>query len=344
MANISVIIPCYNAAPYIDRCLTSVINQTLDLSFFQVICVDDASTDDTWRHLQEWEARCPNTVIIIHCDDNGRQGRARNIALEYCNTPWVSFIDADDWIEPDYFEKMYAIALQCQCDLVSCDQLRDPSRELTYSAHRENGKESGLVILDTIVQRKKFIASEVLGTSPCGKLIRTNLLIDHQIFFPENITYEDNFWSSLLLFYIRKIYFLEEYLYHWFVNPNSTILTRNADYHVDILTVSLISWNEWRARGFFNEYKDELELIFLNYSYFIFMKMMVMRCDTPSFSLFQLCRSIIAEHVPDFSQNPYAEKLKEFHKLLMEFLEQSPDRTDFYKFAESAKEYWKYNR
>lgn len=344
MADISVIIPCYNAAPYIDRCITSIQNQTLDLSFLQIICVDDASTDDTWQHLQKWEALCPDLITIIHCDTNGRQGTARNVGMQYCNTPWVSFIDADDWIEPDYFEKMYAIALQCQCDIVCCDQLRDPSPALTYSENRSNGRESGLVVIKTIEQRKAFIASENLGTSPCGKLIRTNLLTDNCIFFPQNITYEDNLWSSLLYFYTNSIYFLEEYLYHWFVNPNSTILTRNADYHVDILTTSLMAWKEWQNRGFFDKYNDELELIFLNNCYFIFMKMLVMRHDVPSFSLFQLCRELVLSHIPDFQSNPYADKLTKFHKSLANFLFQPIQKSEFVELAESAKEYWKYNR
>lgn len=344
MADISVIIPCYNAASYIDRCITSIQNQTLPLSLLQIICVDDASTDDTWQHLQKWEALCPDLITIIHCDTNGRQGTARNIGMQYCSTPWVSFIDADDWIEPDYFEKMYAIALQCQCDIVCCDQLRDPSPTLTYSENRSNGRESGLTVINTVEQRKSFIASENLGTSPCGKLIQTNLLTNSYISFPPNITYEDNLWSSLLYFYANSVYFLEEYLYHWFVNPNSTILTRNADYHVDILTTSLMAWKEWRNRDFFDDYKDELELIFLNDCYFIFMKMLVMRHDAPSFSLFQLCKELLLTHIPNFYSNPYADKLTEFHKLLVSLLFQPIQRSEFTELTELAKEYWGYNR
>ena len=344
MADISIIIPCYNVGPYIDRCITSIRNQTLDLSFLQIICVDDASTDDTWQHLQKWEALCPDLITIIHCDTNGRQGTARNIGMQYCSTPWVAFIDADDWIEPDYFEKMYAIALQCQCDIVSCNQFRDPSSTLTYLDYRENGKESGLIVINTTAERKAFIAGESIAFTACSKLVRTRLLTDNQIYFPEGIAYEDFFWGNLLYFYAKKVYILEEYLYHYFVNPNSTALTRNADYHVDILTISIMEWNEWRKRKLFVEYKDELEFLFLDSCYFIFMKMIVMRYDTPSFSFFQLCRELVTEYLPDFRANPYANRLTDFHKLLLELIYQPISKPDFLKFAESAKEYWKFNR
>lgn len=261
MADISVIIPCYNAASYIDRCIASIRSQTLDPSFLQIICVDDASTDNTWQHLQKWEARCPDLITIIHCDTNGRQGTARNVGMQYCNTPWVSFIDADDWIEPDYFEKMYAIALQCQCDIVCCDQIRDPSPTLTYSDNRSNGRESGLIQISTLSQRKSFLVEKCMGLTACSKLIRTDFLKTHQITFPENIAYEDILWGSLAYFYVRRIYILEEYLYHYFLNSGSTVLSKNADYHTDILTISLMEWQEWQSRGL-------LKIIRMNWNFF----------------------------------------------------------------------------
>lgn len=344
MPAISIIIPCYNVAPYIDRCLTSIMNQTLNLSFFQIICVDDASTDNTWEHLQQWENRCSDLIIIIHCETNGRQGTARNIGMQYCNTPWVSFIDADDWIEPDFFERIYAIALQCDCDIVSCEQFRDPSLTLTYLDNREYGRNSGLVLIDSVSQRKSFIIHKSIGLTACSKLIRTSLLIDYQLKFPENIAYEDILWGSLLYFYADSVYILEEYLYHYFLNPSSTVLTRNADYHIDILTISLMAWNEWQNRCLFHEYNDELEFLFLDSCYFIFMKMLSMRQDTPSFSLFQLSRKLVLEHTPDFRSNPYADKLTDFHKILLDMLWQPLNRSDFLKLTETAKKYWKYNR
>lgn len=344
MADISVIIPCYNAASYIDRCITSIQNQALPLSLLQIICVDDASTDDTWQHLQKWEALCPDLITIIHCDTNGRQGTARNIGMQYCSTPWVSFIDADDWIEPDYFEKMYAIALQCQCDIVCCSQLRDPSPTLTYSENRSNGRESGLILLNTLSQRKLFIVGKSMGLTACSKLIRTDFLRDHQIVFPENIAYEDILWGSLAYFYADRVYILEEYLYHHFVNTGSTVLAKNADYHSDILTISLMGWQEWQKRNLFQDYKDELEFLFLDSCYFIFMKMLAMRQDVPSFSLFQLCKELVTIHIPDFQSNPYADKLTKFHKLLLDFLSKPLNRSEFLKLTEMTKEYWKYNR
>ncbi len=82
---ISVIIPCYNVEKYIDRCLTSVVNQTIGLKMLEIICVNDGSTDGAWEKLCQWEKQCPENMLAVDCKENGAQGRARNIALSYAS-------------------------------------------------------------------------------------------------------------------------------------------------------------------------------------------------------------------------------------------------------------------
>ncbi len=98
---ISIIIPCYNVQSYIDRCFQSLLAQTIDFDRLEIILVDDCSTDATWEKLTAIEAAYPESVMIIHCDENGHQGTARNIGLTYASAPYIGFVDSDDWIEPD---------------------------------------------------------------------------------------------------------------------------------------------------------------------------------------------------------------------------------------------------
>lgn len=72
MFKISVIIPCYNVSSYIDRCLTSIVNQTIGVGCLQIICIDDASTDDTLLCLQKWEQQYPDNIVLIHLDVNNQ--------------------------------------------------------------------------------------------------------------------------------------------------------------------------------------------------------------------------------------------------------------------------------
>ncbi|MDO4303337.1 MAG: glycosyltransferase family 2 protein [Bacillota bacterium] len=344
MADISIIIPCYNAAPYIDRCLTSVINQTLPLHFLQIICVDDASTDDTWQHLQHWEQSYPDNITLVHCETNGMLGTARNIGMQYVDTPWVSFIDADDWIEPNYYEKMFSIALQCDCDMVSCQMERDPSPDLTYLTHTETGKDSGLIVISNTIQRRSYFISASTNNSAWGKLIRTDILKNNDIYFPNHLAYEDNYWAPLLYLSVNRIYLLEEKLYHYYVNPKSITLTKDADYHIDLLTVNIMKWQELKKRNLFKDYKSELEYNFIDSCYFSFVRILVLRYQIPSYSLFQLCKNIVLEHIPDYHTNPYATNMtKDFYKLVLEALETPISKSEFYDLVKYAREYWLHN-
>ena len=93
---ISIIIPCYNAQQYLDRCLLSLVNQTIDLDKLEIICVNDASTDGTWDKLCSWESRYPENFLLVDCEKNGKLGRARNIGLSYATGDYIAFLDADD--------------------------------------------------------------------------------------------------------------------------------------------------------------------------------------------------------------------------------------------------------
>ena len=339
MAAISVIIPCYNVESYIDRCLTSITSQTLDLSLLEIICIDDASTDNTWSKLQTWETAFPENIMIIHCDENGRQGSARNIGLQYSSAPWIAFIDSDDWVEPNYFEKMYSIASKTDCDIVTCQFVRDSSTELSFLSDRKTDKADRCLLIDTMEKRKLFLVLKSMDSLAWGKLIRKSLLIDNQILFPENLTYEDTYFASMLHLYTKKVYFLEEKLYHYFVNEHSTVLQTNSDHHLDLLTVQLMLWNEWENRGFLVSFKEELEYDFLYSCYLRFLKIIVFRYQTPSFSLFNLLQNIIRERIPDYSKNRYIQQIEqpEFYQILFQAISLSMNQNAFAIFAEQIK-------
>ena len=89
---VSVIIPCYNIEIYIDRCLVSLERQKIPMEELEIILVDDHSTDGTWEKLQIFEAKYPESVLIIHNDVNIRQGAIRNMALAYATAPYICML------------------------------------------------------------------------------------------------------------------------------------------------------------------------------------------------------------------------------------------------------------
>ena len=341
MFKISVIIPCYNVSNYIDRCLTSIVNQTIGIESLQIICVDDASTDDTLLCLQRWEQQYPDNILLIPLETNSRQGTCRNVGIQYVDAPWVTFIDSDDWIEPDYCEIMYTYADELNCDVVCCSYKRDFSDKLCYLNDKNTGESFRYLLVDTIEKRKTFLRLRSMEYSSWGKLIHTDFLGDNQIYFPENLAYEDNFWSSLLHLYAERVFIVEKYLYHYYVNSNSTIMKKDANYHTDYITIYLLIWEEWKKRGFYPTYKYELECDYCYSFYLCFLRILIIRYSTPQFHLFMLLRQLFLERIPDYRSNPYIEeRFDEFNKLMLQAMFTPMGKKDFLLLAEHAQLYW----
>lgn len=82
---ISVIVPCFNVESTIDRCLESIVKQTVGINSLEIILVNDASIDGTFAKLCEWEGKYPDSIMVINCKGNKRPGGARNIGMEYAS-------------------------------------------------------------------------------------------------------------------------------------------------------------------------------------------------------------------------------------------------------------------
>lgn len=319
---ISIIIPCYNVEKYIDRCFDSLLSQTIGFDKLEIILIDDCSTDGTWDKLTAIEASYPESVMIIHCDENGRQGRARNIGLQYASAPYIGFVDSDDWIEPDMYEKLYAKMTAYQCDIVKCQEWRDTAKPDQVLAPKLTGEQDRPLKIDTVEKRKIFIACTSIGCGVCDKLFTRDFLIQNNIFFPEKVAYEDLFFATLCYFYTTKVYILEERLYHYYVNPASTVLSPDASHHFDILTVHKMLWAECEGRGFLAEYRKEVEYQFLTLCYLVAMKIISLRLKKAPYNFFLELKEETLKRIPDYRANPYIKDyVTEMNQMLLQLLD-----------------------
>ena len=115
---LSIIVPVYKVEEYLGECVDSLLSQTID--DYEIILVDDGSPDNSGKIADEYAAANPNMIRVLHID-NGGQGRARNFALDIANGDFVGFVDSDDWVTHDMYEKMYARAAETGADVVVCD-------------------------------------------------------------------------------------------------------------------------------------------------------------------------------------------------------------------------------
>lgn len=339
---ISIIIPCYNVEQYVDRCFNSLLNQTIGIEHLEIIFVDDCSTDATWEQLVALEASCPDSVIIVHCDENGRQGKARNIGLSYASAPYIGFVDADDWVEPDMYEKLYHKLQEHNCDMAMCQNWRDSAKAGQVLAPKKTGIADRVLNIDTVEKRKLFLACSSIGFGVWDKLYKAEVLFENEIYFPENLAYEDHYFSILLYFYAKRVYILEERLYHYFVNEQSTVLSANASHHFDILTVDSILWDECERRGFMRNFRREMEYQFLSLCYLASIKMMLLRLVDVPYDFFMQLREETKIRVPNYHANPYVKELvTDLNKILLELLDVPVGESELKEICDNLRDYVK---
>ncbi len=335
MKKISVIIPCYNAASYIDKCMVSITAQTIGTEALEIICIDDASTDGTWEHLRKWEQMFPDDILLLRQPVNRRQGAARNLGLQYASTEWIAFVDADDWLEFDYFQKLYDPAVRFGCEVVCCGTMRDMADldDCFNEGKRQPGKEYHLVT-DTKELKEASLRCKLMGIGPAAKIIQKKLLVESEIYFPEELAYEDHYWVPLLHLYTTSMYIIEERLYHYFWNPDSTSLGRNKDYHADCLTVQIMKWKDYMQRGLMNGYREALEYDLLWYAA-VSVNMIIAQRDEPPYPFFCLEQKIVREQIPDYKKvtERYRQDFSDRERMLIDAFYAPVSKNEFYQLA-----------
>ena len=211
MPVISIIVPVYNAEPYLRRCIDSILAQTF--TDFECILIDDGSPDNCPIICDEY-AEKDNRVVVIHQDNRG-SAATRNIGLFKAQGEWVGFVDSDDWIEHDMFEKMYAKANIGNYDMVWCDYYR---YHLNGSNHIKVQIE-GLGKIDFI----KRIFDGRLHGSVCNKLIKKSICINNNILFPSANLLEDVVFVVQYIYHTDNIGYVNNALYHYTFNPYSMV-------------------------------------------------------------------------------------------------------------------------
>ena len=237
---ITVIIPCYNVANYLDNCLKSIFEQTYDK--LEIILIDDCSTDDTVKVMKKL-AKKDKRIKLLFNDKNGGAGYSRNIALKEATYKYISFIDSDDCIPNDYYEKLLGALKESKADIAVCDIfVRYQNQEIAdiRSCACENG-----------LDRLSFI-NNGLAASPCNKLFHKKLL--DKFPFSEGIMTEDIPTVIACLYNAKKIAYTDEVYYNYIQRKGSVQNDNLSEKRFDVFKA--ISILEDRIGPYSN--KDEI--------------------------------------------------------------------------------------
>lgn len=320
MKKISVIVPCYNVEREIDRCVQSLVAQSLSISNMELIFVDDASEDSTAQKLSVWEARYPDSIIVIRCTENGKQGTARNIGMQYATGEYIGFVDSDDYVEPAMYREMCRIADDERVDMVTCLFVRE-EEDGTIAIDAEKRADAGKSIwIRTEEERKKYMKNGS-GGGVWSSIYRREFIIENQLWFPEGVRYEDNYWGAFLAQALSGYYIINKPFYHYVIHNGSTIMQTNAVHHLDRLVVELMKVEEYERRGLLEKYHDEIEFNFLKMYFINTIRILFVRFREIPYDIIYIMQQNVKELFPDYRQNPYLKELPQLQWELLKMVE-----------------------
>ena len=231
---ISVVLPVYNVANYLRKCLDSLVNQTF--KDFEVICVNDGSTDLSLSILEGY-ALTDSRFKIISQENQGLSG-ARNTGMEHVLGEYVLFVDSDDWLEENALELLYnhVCGFDSEITMFKFKFFNDDTSEISDEPY------SNLEMIDSSLYTGNFSYKDVLNVlfkishSPFNKLYKTSFLKSLNAKFLYGSYYEDVEFYYKVLFKAKKVSVLPEYLYFYRIRDNS-ISTSGDEGSFDIFDV-----------------------------------------------------------------------------------------------------------
>lgn len=219
MTKLSIIVPVYNVEKYLPKCLESLIKQTL--KDIEIICVNDGSMDNSLAILKEFASKDSRIKII----DNQHQGvaKTRNTGIEQSTGEYIGFVDSDDYIDIDFFEKLYNSATKSNSDIAIASILKHKNFFNIYNA-KYTKEETAITIQDKIKlceDKKHFFFYA------WNKIYHSGFIKENNIKFSEGQIYEDVMFAIKALYYSNKIISVYGTKYHYIEHENS--LTKYKD-------------------------------------------------------------------------------------------------------------------
>lgn len=213
MTSVSVIVPVYNTKKYLHKCLDSLINQTL--KDIEIICINDGSTDNSLKILNDY-AQKDNRIKVLS-QENKKQGAARNAGLEIATGEYIGYVDSDDWVDSDFYEKLYNAAKKHNFDIALGTNIRVKKNANKKRLHIKEEKEY------TTLQEKLDVNVQWKNPCPTNKIYKKSLLVENNIKWPEGVFCEDRIYTLKAVYYANGIVTVPNVNYYYYKNPSSTV-------------------------------------------------------------------------------------------------------------------------
>jgi len=239
-------------------CMDSLLNQTI--SDYEIIAVNDASTDDSLELLYEYQQKYPQLVRVINLEINHKQGGAKNYGLDVAQGEFVGFVDSDDWIMPDMYETLLHKAEETGADIVGCDYCLtyEHSYAITESMHNNKPEQIGVLDLE---KHKSLILDP---GSLVIKIYKRALFENPRLRFPAHMFYEDNAIVTPLFLRAKHFEYIPEVKYFYYQHNASTVHIVTEERCKNRLDSMRVMLENVKADGKLAMFSEEIEFRFFN--------------------------------------------------------------------------------
>lgn len=298
---LSIIVPVYNMAAggKLEYCLDSLLAQKI--AEYEIICVDDCSTDESLQILKKYEAGFPEKIRVLQTPENRKQGGARNYGMQHSAAEWIGFFDSDDFASEDMYEKLLKKAEETGADVVGCQyqitdkQSKEPGRTVINNTEEQTG----------VLGTKQYRLLMKKPGSMVIKIYKKEVIDRYELKFPESVFYEDNCAAPVWMLHFKHFELVDEPLYYYYQHEASTVHHLSRMKCEDRMTTGrlLVEW--CKRAGFYEPYKEELEYRFTELYYVNTLFSYVVSGERVQLSFLKKMADGIKEEFPNFQQNVY---------------------------------------
>lgn len=218
--DLSIIVPVYNVAKYLPYCLDSLYSQDLPLNDYEVICINDGSTDDSLSVLERYQALKSNLIIINQ--KNGGLSCARNKGISVSKGKYILFVDSDDYIAKNVIAGLLFAIDNNGLDMLCFDRIEPDGyneKEPQYADYQ--------IAQDSIFSGQEYFSRYNPQNSPCVYIFRKQFLLDNSISFVEGKDCEDIKYTITCFYLAKRVAFCKVDVYRYVLRPNSITTNKN---------------------------------------------------------------------------------------------------------------------
>ncbi len=306
MVTVSIIVPVYKVEKYLDRCLASLVNQTLDN--LEIIIVNDGSPDNSQNIIDQYVKDYPNRVFG-YIKPNGGLSDARNFGILYAKGVYIGFVDSDDYIEHEMYERMYTKAIEDDADLVLCD--------IVYEWEQTNRTMllKGLKDIDGVPENKRAFLSPLFAWN---KLYHRKFFFEHKFRYPLNLWYEDIPVTLSIFTQSNRITYINEAFVHYVQRSNSIMGSGENPKQYDIFKIIENTLIYLKSNLLIKEYYEEFEYVCIEqlilYGGFRFLK------SKDYVKLFNKSFTFMTLNFPSWKSNRYIAELPKKYQAYLKLI------------------------